>query len=200
MSNTTGMALQGTLNVLAGTTGLGADEAARRMVATAPYTGTGSPEGVVTATVGAKYIDSAATCGAVEWTKMSGSSNTGWVVTYGDTGLRNMTSALGGSSHYTINNADIRRVGNTVEFYCDFTTTASWSAGDTLAVLPAGFDPPASRYGLMTFYASSAAAIVSGYNINLYSLATGTTYRVHGTWLVTSSWPATALPGTAYTP
>jgi len=116
--------------------------------------------------------------------------------TYGDTGLRNMTSALGGSSHYTINNADLRRVGSMVEFYCDFTTTASWVAGDTLVVLPAGFDLPLSRYGAITFYASSAAAISSGYNVNLYSLATGTTYRVHGTWQVTSAWP-TSLPGTA---
>lgn len=52
--------------------------------------GTGSPEGVVTATPGTEYIDTAATNGAVKWIKATGSGNTGWKVAYGDTGWRNM--------------------------------------------------------------------------------------------------------------
>lgn len=51
-------------------------------------TGTGQPNGVVTGVVGQKYVDTAATAGAVEWVKVSGSGNTGWVVTVGDTGWR----------------------------------------------------------------------------------------------------------------
>lgn len=55
-----------------------------------PLTGTGSPEGVVTATPGTEYLDTAGTCGAWRWIKVSGTGTTGWKVTYGDTGWRNM--------------------------------------------------------------------------------------------------------------
>lgn len=51
-------------------------------------TGTGFPEGVVSAPVGSKYIDTAVTNGAHEWMKKTGTGNTGWVVTVGDTGGR----------------------------------------------------------------------------------------------------------------
>ncbi|MBB3041237.1 pyocin knob domain-containing protein [Nocardioides soli] len=51
-------------------------------------TGTGSPEGVITAPVGSRYIDTNATNGAVEWIKATGSGATGWKVVYGDTGFR----------------------------------------------------------------------------------------------------------------
>lgn len=54
--------------------------------------GTGSPEGVVTAVVGTKYIDTAATNGAIEWIKATGTGPTGWRVVFGDTGWRAITS------------------------------------------------------------------------------------------------------------
>lgn len=123
-------------------------------------------------------------------------NNNRFQMTYGDTGLRDVTAALGNSSHFTINNADLRRVGSTVEFYCDFTTTASYAAGDNLWTVPSGFQPQVSRYGLVYFYASSVAAIYTGGTLPLYSLALSTTYRVHGTWTVTQAWPTT-LPGVA---
>ena len=41
-------------------------------------TGSGFPEGVVTAPIGQRYIDTAATAGAIEWIKASGAGNTGW--------------------------------------------------------------------------------------------------------------------------
>ena len=47
-------------------------------------TGVGFPNGVVSAPVGSKYIDTAATNGALEWMKASGVGNTGWVVSVGD--------------------------------------------------------------------------------------------------------------------
>ena len=55
-----------------------------------PLTGTGSPEGVVAASVGTEYLDTAGTRGAWRWLKTSGTGTTGWKVTYGDTGWRNM--------------------------------------------------------------------------------------------------------------
>lgn len=54
--------------------------------------GTGSPEGAVTASPGATYTDTAGTCGAWQWVKVSGTGNTGWQVVYGDTGWRDMTA------------------------------------------------------------------------------------------------------------
>ena len=117
--------------------------------------------------------------------------------TFGDTGLRDVTAALGNNAHYTINNADLRRIGATVEFYCDFTTTAAWVAGDNLFAVPSGFQPQVSRYGIVTFYnASSAASLYSGGNIPLYGLAVSTTYRARAVWNVTQAWPTT-LPGVA---
>src|SRR5690349_4343990 len=57
-------------------------------------TGTGSPENVVTATIGTEYIDTTATNGAIKWIKVTGSGNTGWKVLYGDTGWRDIRSLL----------------------------------------------------------------------------------------------------------
>ena len=55
-----------------------------------PLTGTGFPEGVIAASVGTEYVDTSGTRGAWRWLKTSGTGTTGWKVTYGDTGWRNM--------------------------------------------------------------------------------------------------------------
>ena len=57
-------------------------------------TGTGFPNGVVTAPVGSIYIDTAITNGASSWIKKSGTGNTGWEVLEGDTGWRDISSLL----------------------------------------------------------------------------------------------------------
>jgi hypothetical protein len=84
-------------------------------------TGTGFPEGVVTAPVGSMYTDTAATNGAIRWIKATGSGNTGWRVEYGDTGWRNLVgSAYAGASlaanFPTVNALQMRRVGMEVTF------------------------------------------------------------------------------------
>lgn len=84
-------------------------------------TGTGFPEGVVTAPVGSQYTDTAATNGAIRWIKATGSGNTGWRVEYGDTGWRNLVgSAYAGTSlaanFPTVNALQMRRVGMEVTF------------------------------------------------------------------------------------
>ena len=48
--------------------------------------GTGSPEGVVSATPGTYYTDTSGTNGAWRWIKTSGAGTTGWRVMYGNTG------------------------------------------------------------------------------------------------------------------
>lgn len=58
------------------------------------FVGTGSPEGKVTASVGSVYTDTAATNGAIRWIKTSGTGSAGWVVEYGNTGWRDITSLI----------------------------------------------------------------------------------------------------------
>lgn len=48
--------------------------------------GTGMPNGVVEAPIGATYIDAAKTNGALKWIKTTDGGNTGWKVAEGDTG------------------------------------------------------------------------------------------------------------------
>ena len=48
--------------------------------------GTGMPNGVVEAPIGATYIDTAKTNGALKWIKTTDGGNTGWKVSEGDTG------------------------------------------------------------------------------------------------------------------
>lgn len=48
--------------------------------------GTGMPNGVVEAPIGATYIDTAKTNGALKWIKTTDDGNTGWKVVEGDTG------------------------------------------------------------------------------------------------------------------
>ena len=48
--------------------------------------GTGSPEGRISAEIGATYIDTAKTNGALKWIKTTDDGNQGWKVADGDTG------------------------------------------------------------------------------------------------------------------
>jgi len=77
--------------------------------------GTGFPEGVVTANVGSIYIDTAITNGASSWIKKSGTGNTGWKVLEGDTGWRDIRTTLD-SSVWSQTEGDfaVRRVNGTV--------------------------------------------------------------------------------------
>ena len=61
--------------------------------------GTGMPNGKVVAPVGATYVDTNATNGALKWIKRKGNDNQGWEVLTGDTGWRtlNIVSKLGAS-------------------------------------------------------------------------------------------------------
>ena len=75
--------------------------------------GTGQPNGVVSASPGSTYTDTAVTCGAVKWIKMGGTGNTGWTVLYGDTGWRDIKSLLDPFWDST-SNIQLRRIGKTV--------------------------------------------------------------------------------------
>jgi hypothetical protein len=112
-------------------------------------TGTGFPEGVVTAPVGSMYTDTAATNGAIRWIKATGSGNTGWRVEYGDTGWRNIVgSAYAGpdlaANFPTVNALYMRRIGMEVTFRFRGNTTGGALVGlnavaEMAVDLPAGW-------------------------------------------------------------
>ena len=66
--------------------------AARTVLGITELSGTGMPNGVVTASPGAYYTDTAGTNGAWRWLKKSGTGNTGWDVVHGDTGWRRVNA------------------------------------------------------------------------------------------------------------
>ena len=99
-------------------------------------TGNGFPQGVVSASVGSIYIDTAVTNGASSWIKKSGTGNTGWSVLEGDTGWRNITSL---ANNITSGGLLIRRIDAKVIIgWADVVTPAGTS---TLYTMPSGFQP-----------------------------------------------------------
>lgn len=70
--------------------------AARAAIGISELSGTGMPNGVVTASPGTYYTDTAGTNGAWRWLKKSGTGNTGWDVVHGDTGWRSIASWANG--------------------------------------------------------------------------------------------------------
>lgn len=170
---------------------------------TAQYVGTGSPESVVTAPVGASYTDTAATNGAVRWIKASGTGTTGWRVAWGDTGWRAITLDSG----WTNLNGSItrlRRFGNQVEIRTGFLansvakTPFGWI---TFYTLPLGFY--AGNGGPETAWRNAAPGDLAMHVEGDKCALLGTFPNVNdvncwGTfsWLTTDNWPS-SLPGTS---
>lgn len=179
-----------------------------------PYLeGTGSPEGAVTAPVGAKYVDTAATNGAVEWIKASGAGNTGWKVVYGDTGWRSLTPAAGWVVATVAGKFRLRRVGGEIMFQARLNPSganvgvARSSTFVVIDAIPAGFRP--EDYNEWGFWAYSTSpngfldnqATLSQLSARGSTLVSGNTTSTDifaGTagWSTAEAWPTT-LPGTA---
>jgi hypothetical protein len=175
--------------VLAGTAVQPADLAA------APLTGTGSPQGVIAATVGTTYADTAGTTGAWEWIKTSGTgTTTGWVVKTGDTGLRNIDSLIQAPAEGI--GERIARVGNTVTLYHAIKSDTAWASAPVL-YLPAGFNSQEALLRLPPHY-QSGFGVSTLYSTNLRWNYTGTAPWCYAqwTWRTNDPWP-TVLPGTA---
>ena len=161
-------------------------------------TGTGFPNGVVTAPVGSMYTDTAATNGAIRWIKATGSGNTGWRVEYGDTGWREIESVL--LNGFTATSVKIRRFGDQVSITI-FALDGSSSTDTTLYTLPTGFASD-SRIR-QTWMGRSSSDQTPNSAITYYSntILLGSPTLItsgRGTidYLTTDTWPAT-LPGTA---
>lgn len=165
------------------------------------FEGQGSPEGVVAAPIGSRYVDTAAAAGAIEWIKRTGvaTSNTGWMLSaFADTGLRNISADVLKRNSGLVYTALLRRSNDVVDLYLDVTTptggdTNAW----TLLSLPSGFRPPSIRYGALQDnkeLASNGTSIASNGDVNLLKITTSKRDRYTGVWLTTDPWPA-VLPG-----
>lgn len=169
--------------------------------------GTGSPEGVITAAPGSTWLQTNATTdikGWIKWIKATGTGNTGWQVgPEADTGWRRITSML--INGWTATDLLIRRRASLVEIkLCGLNYTTS--TGDYFLLAPTGFRGSFVSYGLTLvggFDPASANAV------NFLLTAPGQTpsagirksrtqfndYWGQLLWTTDDAWPA-SLPGT----
>lgn len=159
--------------------------------------GTGFPNGVVSAPVGSTYIDRNATNGAIEWKKATGTSTTGWVVSVGDTGWRN----LGQVWSQITENILLRRIGNV----CYVTSqgeglTISSTAVNSPRFMELGFRPSGRTELLIAFNGAIKGRILANQAEQSLFLTTNNTgaYNAiaNNSYLTNNAWPV-VLPGTA---
>jgi len=180
--------------------------------------GTGTPEGVVTAAPGSTWLQTDSTTdvkGWIRWIKASGTGNTGWVAgPEADTGWRDIAGDITwpSASGDVLGVAKVRRTGDgTCSLYVRGAIGST--TADTIAAvgaLPAGFRPTIDSQGGFLFYTAmgdtSLAPMIAVHASN-YSPWTISIQRVGGAsaanWsgglgrLVTAdAWP-TSLPGVA---
>ena len=188
-----------TLGAVGATAGLELGSSGPRVMS-----GTGSPEGVVTAPVGSQWIGTAATTGAIKWIKATGTGNTGWVVEYGDTGTRNLT-AYWSPSGITVNALSIRRVNETIYIQGDVTLDTAYGTNTIGTSWPSGFTPAAvitTALDDLVVDSTGAVPAVLLLRSNLFGIykssapANGSRWRFIKTWRTTDAWPS-SLPGSA---
>ena len=164
--------------------------------------GTGSPEGVVTAPVGSIWFQADSTVGVTHWKKASGTGNTGWVVMEGDTGNRDISGDATANATDTLNTVQIRRIGANVYLTLNLSNTSTSTTHELFATLPSGFRPLTN---VAQFINIDDASSASKYTVVSVAASDGLTkYRnndagTHGgvvTWITNDAWP-TSLPGTA---
>lgn len=163
--------------------------------------GAGSPEGKASAPVGSIYTDTAATNGAIRWIKASGTGTTGWVVEYGDTGWRDVTSTIVDRSSPVVFAAGagvhIRRFQGTVQYrlFGDITVASQFGK---LTDNFTGFRPKWD--GQVEIISRSADLKTGTHQIRLENGVTGQKLCLAGEsrlmmWDTEQPWPST-LPGT----
>jgi len=161
-------------------------------IGAADLTGTGSPEGVITAPPGTYYTDTAITNGAMRWAKKTGTGNTGWVCVEGDTGLRGISSLL--KNGWT-GQAYIRRVGSTIDLRLESLNASAASSGVPLT-LPSGFALTGGVVHRSLFYTSALvtrrAYTITDITIVGYAPSDVLNSSICG--LTGDAWPST-LPG-----
>lgn len=171
--------------------------------------GTGSPEGVVTAAPGSTWLQTDATTdvkGWIRWVKATGTGNTGWVAgPEADTGWRNVTASLDATFKTARPTAALylRRVGSQCEArYIDSGSPSSVSG--LIYDMPSGFYGSSFAKAVATMVnastlAPATASMLVTYTSGQWLYAGGwgaAPYLGSVAWTTTQSWP-TSLPGSA---
>jgi len=169
-------------------------------VASRVLQGSGAPNGVVTATVGTLYVDTAKTLGVSVWRKDSGTGNTGWVVSVGSVS-RSITAAnlLNGWTFGTTTSLRLSRDSNIVTVSIPALGFNGRAAtANQFFELPSGF-----RTDLVgnfcyigdLFNADGTARVTVQKSFNF--LESTARVQMHGIlqWRTSDPWPTT-LPGT----
>ena len=165
------------------------------------FSGAGSPEGAISAPVGASYVDTAATNGAIRWIKTSGTGSTGWRVEYGDTGWRDITSLIVSSPAIVMGTGakiSIRRTGGSVFFRVIGPVTMGGQFGNIVAAHP-GLRPDVDTNSQAT---RGAILRNTRYWVRLEdgtrdAVLTESGRAIETMWSTTEAWPET-LPGTPF--
>lgn len=187
--------------------------------------GTGSPLGVVTpARAGLIYVDTAMTLGARQWMS-TGTTNTSWVVTNGDTRWRDITPLLplvadDPSAGISGGALFLRRVNERVYLhFAELTiatdqtaSTALIGAGKKTTTLPVGFRVTNNAHASERI--SKSNAVITQYVVCVWSGSSLTVFGYYSpaawqagwkaadplrgvmSWITDDPWPTT-LPGTA---
>lgn len=186
-----------------------ADEALLTWLDAGRAQGVGSPEGVVPAPVGTRYVDTLNTNGATSWVKVGGTGNTGWRVVHGNTGSRRVETAPGLlAAGWTCGYAVVRRDNGVVTARFSglrrdaALTNAAWV---TAVTLPAGFGTDGAAAGVEAGVTANAGArwqLVSGDTLQLLA-RDAASYPANTPWELSlvfhaasgaPPWPTT-LPG-----
>lgn len=160
--------------------------------ATKFHEGTGNPNGVVTAPVGSTFVNTEAGgyYGASLWRKSSGSGNTGWTVSEGDTGVIEVPDAwlLTGWGRYLPSfTLRFRRVGKTVRLwgYVRRNATASAEISQAIFTLPTGFRAATNDDEVVALFGTAA-------------VMTNNTLTTNTSGLVKVQYPSNTAPSTVY--
>ena len=169
-------------------------------------TGTGFPNGVISAAVGSVYIDTAVTNGANSWIKKSGTGNIGWQVLEGDTGWRDVTSMFTDLEVVSVNDKGVRwrRVNGVsyIEGSCQIKNLLTDPIPLDTA-MQARSDASVIRFnslGAMTEIIDFKILTATAYPVPSSTATVGRRGWINASYGVsaaqTSTWPTT-LPGTA---
>lgn len=123
--------------------------------------GSGSPEGSVNATIGTEYIDTSANAGAIKWFKTTADGNTGWKVTFGDTGWRKVQDGdyLNGWAFIGVASFDpvcYRRVNNSIALRG---VICNGTINQAAFILPTGFRYSGLRAGDFAVVSGNGGAV-----------------------------------------
>ena len=157
--------------------------------------GTGSPYGSVTpASAGIYYTDTAGTNGAWRWMS-TGTTNTSWVVTVGDTGWLSLplTGNVSGFSGTLL----FCRVGGMCELKADNFSIVAPGAGTISNSIPSLGQPEGQIYIGRANGPNMGTVVYQAWNttLTLYNGAITSGLYFKFLWTTTNPWP-TVLPGT----